>query len=482
MAFTAFSLGFKVRRAWILVLFAVTYLTCVSSGTYAQSPTLNLPKPEINLGIRHGGAEFPMKSVYCVAFEEALRREIEPYNIPIVRRDIENDHKGKEQPRYYGIIEGKIDIECGPNSILSGEIEYKKNIPYKNEVGFSNAFHRTNIKLLLKKEWADKLSKSSEVERNNLLKTLKIGYISNTTTELQFQREKNIYPLAEAVIVDGTGNAREKALRQLQADEFDALANNGVLVKSWLERLDKKQDYTLFPLNPDERLPNLNQEEYAIVFKKISTRYSTEDLKNVINDVIAQIQPEANKLRQFEENSLSKRNFTNSTNNKTQIINSPSSSNPPVPKSEINPFAELWQPIITLIGLIIIALILWLIKEIRGREKKINPSPNSNNSSSTSNNSQPVLTQENRKELHEALMDAFPKIESLKQMLSLQLDENLATLVDSNGNLKQTVFELIEVMKSQGRLELLVRAAHKENPGNQKLKTITEKMFDNRRK
>ncbi|WP_166482726.1 pentapeptide repeat-containing protein, partial [Scytonema sp. UIC 10036] len=86
------------------------------------------------------------------------------------------------------------------------------------------------------------------------------------------------------------------------------------------------------------------------------------------------------------------------------------------------------------------------------------------------------LSGQQRQQLQNALIAAFPSKSLLEQMLSHQLDENLDAIV-GGGNLQQIVFELIKTAESQGWIEELVRAAYKKNPGNSELKAIAERLL-----
>ncbi len=87
------------------------------------------------------------------------------------------------------------------------------------------------------------------------------------------------------------------------------------------------------------------------------------------------------------------------------------------------------------------------------------------------------LSRQQRRQLQDALIAAFPSKPSLEQMLSHQLDKNLDAIADG-GNLQEIVFNLIKTVESQGWIEKLVCAARKENPGNSKLKAIVPHFSD----
>ncbi|BAZ22894.1 hypothetical protein NIES4073_37820 [Kalymmatonema gypsitolerans NIES-4073] len=82
-----------------------------------------------------------------------------------------------------------------------------------------------------------------------------------------------------------------------------------------------------------------------------------------------------------------------------------------------------------------------------------------------------------RRELQEALIDAFPDTASLERMLAYELDKNLRAIA-GEGSLQDIVFKLIQTANAQGWVEDLVRAAQKENPRNSKLNPIAQKFLN----
>ena len=81
------------------------------------------------------------------------------------------------------------------------------------------------------------------------------------------------------------------------------------------------------------------------------------------------------------------------------------------------------------------------------------------------------LSGQQRKELQDALMDAFPDKSSLEQMLSFQLNKNLDVIASGN-DLKEVVFKLIKKAESGNWIENLIDGALKENSENLSLKGI----------
>ena len=85
------------------------------------------------------------------------------------------------------------------------------------------------------------------------------------------------------------------------------------------------------------------------------------------------------------------------------------------------------------------------------------------------------LSGQQRKELQDALIDAFPEKLLLEQMLSFELDKNLDEIA-SGANLREVVFNLIKIAEAENRIQKLISAACKSNPGNESLKAIAEKI------
>ncbi|WP_208341799.1 tetratricopeptide repeat protein, partial [Aetokthonos hydrillicola] len=83
------------------------------------------------------------------------------------------------------------------------------------------------------------------------------------------------------------------------------------------------------------------------------------------------------------------------------------------------------------------------------------------------------LSGQQRQKIQEALIDAFPNMASLEQMLSFELNQNLRAIAPE-GSLEQIVFPLIKAAESQGWIEDLIDAAYRTNPGNPKLQAIAQ--------
>ncbi len=78
-----------------------------------------------------------------------------------------------------------------------------------------------------------------------------------------------------------------------------------------------------------------------------------------------------------------------------------------------------------------------------------------------------------RKQLHTALLDAFPNVSSLDQMVSFELSEDLNAIA-YGPNRSAIIFELIRWAEAQGRVTDLVEAALAQNRGNQLLQKFDQ--------
>ncbi|WP_243146789.1 GUN4 domain-containing protein [Scytonema sp. UIC 10036] len=85
-------------------------------------------------------------------------------------------------------------------------------------------------------------------------------------------------------------------------------------------------------------------------------------------------------------------------------------------------------------------------------------------------------TSQQRKQLQDALMSAFPERSLLEQLLDYELDKTL-NQITQDSNLKTVVYQLIQRAQAEGWLVELVRAACKENPGNSQLEAIATELL-----
>jgi hypothetical protein len=72
-----------------------------------------------------------------------------------------------------------------------------------------------------------------------------------------------------------------------------------------------------------------------------------------------------------------------------------------------------------------------------------------------------------KRDLHRALLAAFPNEAELRRMLGLGMGVNLETI--ARGNLADIVFQVVQWAEATGRVDELLSAASDMNPGNPEL-------------
>lgn len=256
---------------------------------------------------------------FCGTFGKELQKELASngQQIKVKYLPIVNQHKGvKVAPRYDGLKRGIIDIECGPNSILSGELLTGEGIK------FSNSFYETGVKLLLKQELAKQLNSGVRV-----LKEIKIGVVRESTTLGVLQSIKDIIDQDKVVPYDSS----REALNALEDNQVQGFASDALIVGTFLKKGVKGQQpsdqlewnifnnrvdqpgqpfrppyenlgYTIYPNSSSKStyLTSELTEKYAMAVQE-NPPFST-DLLNVINNTLnkSKFSSEQQKLREYE--------------------------------------------------------------------------------------------------------------------------------------------------------------------------------------
>ena len=88
------------------------------------------------------------------------------------------------------------------------------------------------------------------------------------------------------------------------------------------------------------------------------------------------------------------------------------------------------------------------------------------------------ITWAQKKQLQEAVLNAFRSPASLEQLVGFGLEKNLYEITDSS-NLQNMVFGLIEWADSRGKLEQLIAAAVEQNGDNPKIQAIAAQLLGN---
>jgi hypothetical protein len=85
------------------------------------------------------------------------------------------------------------------------------------------------------------------------------------------------------------------------------------------------------------------------------------------------------------------------------------------------------------------------------------------------------MTGEQQKRIHDALLAAFPDVDSLRRMVRFGLNQNLHVIAKI-GKLNDTVFELLEWARARDNVVSLVLAARNSNPDNAPLRRVAEEL------
>lgn len=243
---------------------------------------------QIRLGIRTIssaiGSKYPDGSYggFCGEFLNKLEDELsrKKLQIPVIPQDIANQYRGKEYPRYDGLITNKIEIECGPNSKSSVKLkDIRDNKAFRHKIKFSkNSFHATGIKLLVKKRTADELKNTSPKKLEEKLSALSIAVIKGTTIWNQFKTNSNYYSSYVAYAENKKANQKldilDLALDDLETGKVKAFASDAIILRTLLEegvkgsKPLKNQNYVIYPQEPEKYLPHLEKQQYAIAINK----------------------------------------------------------------------------------------------------------------------------------------------------------------------------------------------------------------------
>jgi len=226
-------------------LLTIAFLLCFIT-TVQAFPQLSLPKNELKFGVRE---IVPPVKEFCEVFGITLSKKLNDSDQPITVQyiPIENEYKGKNFSRFQGLLDKKVQVECGPNSITSEELvnPSKSNTakrPFSDWIDFSNPFYDTDVSLLLKSDLALELAALPSNQLNEKLQNLKIGILEGTTTQKQFQG-RTLYQGIVTFETKGPDtndplkgiSSLEQALNALDKGDITALASDGIILQSFLK-------------------------------------------------------------------------------------------------------------------------------------------------------------------------------------------------------------------------------------------------------
>ncbi len=167
-------------------------------------------------------------SGYCVELLTGLANQLQTQlNRPVKLEIAAPSNLGN---RFEVVKNNTAQVECGPNTITRNPTP---------GTAFSSPFFITGTHFLVKKP--------TQVNPQTNLQNLRVGVFTNSTTAAFMQRA---YPAAKLVPFQGE-SARTDAFQALTSNKIDAVANDGILLISQLERQKLSlNDYTLIPDRP----------------------------------------------------------------------------------------------------------------------------------------------------------------------------------------------------------------------------------------
>jgi ABC-type amino acid transport substrate-binding protein len=178
-------------------------------------------------------------------------------SLSYAKHPVVNFGQGGHFKRYGGVLEGKIDVECGANSIRYDQ----------TGIEFSDDFLSSGISLLALR---DNLKKVESDEKN--LGGLKVGVLGGTTT-YKWLREEKGYPEIKISLY----TSRKDAINALNRSEIDAYVSDYIILKGLLENnqeLLSKDKYDVYS-------KYLKEQGYGLVIKEGQSKF-----KEIINQTI----------------------------------------------------------------------------------------------------------------------------------------------------------------------------------------------------
>ncbi len=192
---------------------------------------------------------------YCLDFFALLRNKLSQ----TLNRDILTIRllQSNATNRFQLVADGLVDLECGPNTIVS-------KVP--NRIEFSTAFFISGTQFLIQRDDRQRINLDSN------LQDLTLGVIRNTTTE---QYISDRYPLALQEQFQGA-TARMRGVQTLQQGRIDAFVSDGILLIAEVERQNLPlQNYLLIPEQP------LTCDRYGMILPANEPQW-----RNLVNSVI----------------------------------------------------------------------------------------------------------------------------------------------------------------------------------------------------
>ena len=221
--------------------------------------------------------------------------------INIEYKNIENEYLEKEYKRFDGLRNEIIHIECGPNS---KDIETDD---VAEGIKFSIPFYKTGIKLLMKKTLIDKISNFAENKKAEILKSLTIVTVNDTTTYRRLSEENSLATETK----DTRKEAIEFVLNQNQIGDQVVYASDAPIIRTIIKQGIKKEkkfsdsqkfkDYGVFSQEADTYITKEKTEEYAIAVKEGNSSGSLiEIIDLILKNPSAKLEKAKQEIRDFE--------------------------------------------------------------------------------------------------------------------------------------------------------------------------------------
>lgn len=227
------------KKLKIIIASSLTFLAAIfpQKISHAQIQETIIRRELIMVGVRGDSPWFGFRNEgkwtgYCIDIAYALAERLSANQLDPIRVRLVTS---TTQSRWDLVTSGRVDLECGPNSI-SAEREAKHGI------SFSLPFFITATQILAKKG-----REEEDVKVGNAT----VGVVRDTTNERDL---KSAYPLEK---IDNKYSSREQGVQALVDGEVSGFASDGTLLLGSAEimNLDTEEDYSLITINQENGRP-----------------------------------------------------------------------------------------------------------------------------------------------------------------------------------------------------------------------------------
>ena len=227
------------KKLKIIIASSLTFSAAIfpQKISHAQIQETIIRRELIMVGVRGDSPWFGFRNEgkwtgYCIDIAYALAERLSANQLDPIRVRLVTS---TTQSRWDLVTSGRVDLECGPNSI-SPEREAKHGI------SFSLPFFITATQILAKKG-----REEEDVKVGNAT----VGVVRDTANERDL---KSAYPLEK---IDNKYSSREQGVQALVDGEVSGFASDGTLLLGSAEimNLDTEEDYSLITINQENGRP-----------------------------------------------------------------------------------------------------------------------------------------------------------------------------------------------------------------------------------